>query len=166
MAVKATGASGSNLALAGCHDSTLAAVLASLGALERENAKWPPFTSSLAIELFRDEVDTPVSPQKQEEQGPSSPWLYKPSGPSDSDASADLPPSNPSNKIKPLESRTYHRLRPPALQRPPRVHSRLRPPRQPPPQRPYLLYFCKHTPPFSHITASGSDIACIALGGV
>ena len=149
MAVKATGASGPKLALARCHNSTLAAVLASLGALEGENAKWPPFTSSHAMELFRDEVDTPVSPQKQEEQGPSSPWLYK-----------------PIKQDQPLESRTYHRLRPPALQRPPRVHSRLRPPRQPPPHRPYLLYSSKHTPPFSHINASGSDIAWIALGGV
>ena len=114
MAVKATGASGPNLAIAGCHDSTLAAVLASLGALEGENAKWPPFTSSLAMVLFRAEVDTPVSPQKQEEQGPSSPWLYKPSGPSDSDASADLPPTNPSNKINlsnPAHTTAYVRLR-------------------------------------------------------
>lgn len=39
--------------LSGCHDTTLAGVLASLGAYET-NA-WPPFTSHIAIELFREE---------------------------------------------------------------------------------------------------------------
>jgi acid phosphatase len=39
------------LALSGCHDTTLAAVLASLGAFENE--KWPPYTSHIALELFR-----------------------------------------------------------------------------------------------------------------
>ncbi|KAK0623606.1 putative acid phosphatase [Immersiella caudata] len=37
--------------LSGCHDTTLAAVLASLGAYET-NA-WPPFTSHIAVEMFR-----------------------------------------------------------------------------------------------------------------
>ena len=40
-----------NFALSGCHDSTLAAILSSLGAFDGE--KWPPYTSHLAIELFR-----------------------------------------------------------------------------------------------------------------
>ncbi|KAL5431592.1 hypothetical protein PMIN06_012261 [Paraphaeosphaeria minitans] len=39
------------LALSGCHDTTLAACLASLGAFDGE--KWPPFTSHIAFELFR-----------------------------------------------------------------------------------------------------------------
>jgi len=39
-------------ALSGCHDTTLAAMLASLGAFEGE--KWPPYTSSIAVELFRE----------------------------------------------------------------------------------------------------------------
>ncbi|KAF2793700.1 phosphoglycerate mutase-like protein [Melanomma pulvis-pyrius CBS 109.77] len=39
------------LALSGCHDTTLAAVLTSLGAFDGE--KWPPFTSHIAFELFR-----------------------------------------------------------------------------------------------------------------
>lgn len=43
-------------ALFGCHDSTIAGALASLGALEGENNKWPSFTSSLAIELFYQSV--------------------------------------------------------------------------------------------------------------
>lgn len=37
-------------ALTGCHDTTLAAILSSLGAFN--NMEWPPFTSSVAIELF------------------------------------------------------------------------------------------------------------------
>ena len=39
------------LALSGCHDTTLAAVLASLGAFNGE--KWPPYTSHIALELFK-----------------------------------------------------------------------------------------------------------------
>lgn len=39
------------LAMSGCHDTTLAAVLASLGAFDGE--KWPSFTSHIAVELFR-----------------------------------------------------------------------------------------------------------------
>ena len=39
------------LALSGCHDTTLAAVLASLGAFQGE--AWPPYTSHIALELFR-----------------------------------------------------------------------------------------------------------------
>ena len=39
--------------LSGSHDSTLAAILASLGAFEGENGIWPSYTSSLAVELFK-----------------------------------------------------------------------------------------------------------------
>jgi acid phosphatase len=39
------------LALSGCHDTTLAAILTSLGAFENE--KWPPYTSHIAIEMFK-----------------------------------------------------------------------------------------------------------------
>jgi acid phosphatase len=38
-------------AMSGCHDTTLAAALVSLGAFENE--KWPPFTSHLAFEMFK-----------------------------------------------------------------------------------------------------------------
>lgn len=38
-------------ALSGCHDTTLAAILTSLGAFDGET--WPPFTSHIAVELFR-----------------------------------------------------------------------------------------------------------------
>lgn len=37
--------------MSGCHDITLAAMLSSLGAFEGE--KWPPYTSHIAVELFR-----------------------------------------------------------------------------------------------------------------
>ena len=52
------------IALFGCHDSTLAAILASLGVLEGQHHTWPSFTSSLAIELFRD-VDRPARFQRE-----------------------------------------------------------------------------------------------------
>ncbi|KAI9737707.1 MAG: hypothetical protein M1818_005711 [Claussenomyces sp. TS43310] len=39
------------LGLSGCHDTTLASALASLGAFENEN--WPPYTSHIALELFK-----------------------------------------------------------------------------------------------------------------
>lgn len=37
-------------AMSGCHDTTLAAILASVGGFQDES--WPPFTSSVALELF------------------------------------------------------------------------------------------------------------------
>jgi acid phosphatase len=42
-------------ALSGCHDTTLAGLVASMGAFENE--KWPPYTSSVAIELFSTTAD-------------------------------------------------------------------------------------------------------------
>ena len=41
--------------MSGCHDTTLAGVLASLGAFDRD--EWPPFTSHIAIELFKREAN-------------------------------------------------------------------------------------------------------------
>ena len=38
--------------LSGCHDTTLAAILASLGCFQ--GGKWPPYTSHIAFELFRE----------------------------------------------------------------------------------------------------------------
>ncbi|KAJ5681187.1 hypothetical protein N7536_012326 [Penicillium majusculum] len=37
-------------AMSGCHDTTLAAILSSVGGFQ--NQSWPPFTSSVAVELF------------------------------------------------------------------------------------------------------------------
>jgi acid phosphatase len=61
------------LAMSGCHDTTLAAVLTSLGAFDGE--KWPPFTSHIALELFRQkklpEPSASIEPAKPVEQRPS-----------------------------------------------------------------------------------------------
>ncbi|CAK3801989.1 phosphoglycerate mutase [Lecanosticta acicola] len=46
------------MTLAGCHDTTIAATLATLGAFEYDKNKWPNFTSSIAFELFKAK-DTP-----------------------------------------------------------------------------------------------------------
>ncbi|KAI0016666.1 phosphoglycerate mutase-like protein [Xylariomycetidae sp. FL0641] len=45
------GATPVRFGLSGCHDTTLASVLASLGAFEGD--RWPPYTSHIAIEMFR-----------------------------------------------------------------------------------------------------------------
>ncbi|KAG9253943.1 histidine acid phosphatase [Emericellopsis atlantica] len=45
--------------LSGCHDTTLAAILSSLGTFGHK--QWPPFTSHVAIELFR-HTTTPDKP--------------------------------------------------------------------------------------------------------
>lgn len=50
---------GIKLGLSGCHDTTLAGVLASLGTFE--HGDWPPFTSHIAIEMFRKSTPTPPS---------------------------------------------------------------------------------------------------------
>lgn len=41
------------ISLNGCHDTTIAATLAALGAFNVEKDKWPNFTSNIAFELFR-----------------------------------------------------------------------------------------------------------------
>ncbi|KAF1914614.1 histidine phosphatase superfamily [Ampelomyces quisqualis] len=46
-------------AMSGCHDTTLAAALVSLGAFEGE--KWPPFTSHIAFEMFKKRSTVPVA---------------------------------------------------------------------------------------------------------
>ncbi|KAI1485335.1 putative acid phosphatase [Biscogniauxia mediterranea] len=58
--------------LSGCHDTTLAAVLSSLGAFNTD--KWPPYTSHIAIELFRKSGRNDSSPaQGQQLTTPSPP---------------------------------------------------------------------------------------------
>ncbi|KAK3699792.1 hypothetical protein LTR37_016301 [Vermiconidia calcicola] len=41
------------ISLAGCHDTTIAAALTSLGAMDATKDKWPNFTSNIAFELFK-----------------------------------------------------------------------------------------------------------------
>lgn len=54
------GETGITFALSGCHDTTLAAVLASFGAIDvgTGGEAWPPFTSHIAVELFREKGRT------------------------------------------------------------------------------------------------------------
>jgi acid phosphatase len=47
-------------AMSGCHDTTLAAALVSLGAFENE--KWPPFTSHIALEMFKKRAASSTRP--------------------------------------------------------------------------------------------------------
>ena len=55
------GEQGIKMAISGCHDTTLGAVLASLGTFDGEEMRWPPYTSHIALELFRSENTTPRS---------------------------------------------------------------------------------------------------------
>lgn len=50
------GETGIIFALSGCHDTTLAGFLSSFGAFN--NDPWPPYTSHIAVELFRDKSGT------------------------------------------------------------------------------------------------------------
>ncbi|KAF1942959.1 phosphoglycerate mutase-like protein [Clathrospora elynae] len=63
-------------AMSGCHDTTLAGVLTSLGAFEGE--KWPPFTSHIAVEMFRKRSATGLpqtaSPVQQTSTSQSQSW--------------------------------------------------------------------------------------------
>ena len=45
------------MAFSGGHDSTIMGILGSYGALEGEHRVWPPYSSSVAVELFRDKRD-------------------------------------------------------------------------------------------------------------
>lgn len=56
-------------AMSGCHDTTLAAILGSLDAFD---GKWPPFTSSVAIELFT-KTEAESQSQSQTNDDASSP---------------------------------------------------------------------------------------------
>lgn len=67
-------------ALSGCHDTTLAAVLTSMGAFEGE--AWPPYTSHIAIELFKSKIDpTPATTSTSPSHSPSSSWWSSLFGP-------------------------------------------------------------------------------------
>ncbi|OTA98920.1 hypothetical protein M426DRAFT_27991 [Hypoxylon sp. CI-4A] len=61
------GATPIRFGLSGCHDTTLAAVLASLGAYN--TGKWPPYTSHIAIEMFRKSDSTASKQASPLQQG-------------------------------------------------------------------------------------------------
>jgi len=65
------------ISLSGCHDTTLAAILSSLGAYDLKKDKWPPYTSSIAIELFKHR-SSPSSPSPSGTLWPSrdKSWWY------------------------------------------------------------------------------------------
>jgi acid phosphatase len=58
--------------MSGCHDTTLAATLASLGCYEGE--KWPPFTSHIAFELFKKTAAAAPKIEKTTQQQQTSLW--------------------------------------------------------------------------------------------
>ncbi|KAK8090161.1 acid phosphatase [Apiospora hydei] len=60
---KGTAATPIRFGLSGCHDTTLAGVLASLGAFEGD--KWPPYTSHIAVEMFHKTDHKRPSPSAQ-----------------------------------------------------------------------------------------------------
>ncbi|CAI6082157.1 unnamed protein product [Clonostachys chloroleuca] len=61
---------GIRFTMSGCHDTTLAGALASLGALE---GGWPPFTSHIAFELFR-HASAPAPSPSSASSSPTS-WI-------------------------------------------------------------------------------------------
>ncbi|KAF2124847.1 phosphoglycerate mutase-like protein [Dothidotthia symphoricarpi CBS 119687] len=77
------------LALSGCHDTTLAAALTSLGAFGEE--KWPPFTSHIAFELFRKRGAPTLSKTIPAAQPKSQSWWSSLFG----SAKAGIAPSEP-----------------------------------------------------------------------
>lgn len=66
-------------ALSGCHDTTLAGLLSSYGAFDN---KWPPYTSHIAIELFREAELNPEKPSSFEFKSLLSPFIQKYNPPS------------------------------------------------------------------------------------
>ena len=89
-------ANGQNVqfALSGCHDTTLAALLASMGAFQGE--QWPPYTSHIAVELFRKGASsTPVSGRVQPQSSNTTSWWSSFFGPA---ANILTPSSSPSSR--------------------------------------------------------------------
>lgn len=66
--VKRTQGEGFKVSLNGCHDTTLAAMLASFGAYDVDKDKWPPYTSSIAVELFKSR-SAPATPTSTSPSG-------------------------------------------------------------------------------------------------
>lgn len=112
------GETGITFALSGCHDTTLAAVLTSFGAFKGE--AWPPYTSHIAIELFRDKEGTypeqrtkgdfamTTMQKKVEKTSPANPgWFAAMLGlGTGTDPSSTSLPSTPSGPANPSRSPT------------------------------------------------------------
>lgn len=102
-------------AMSGCHDTTIAAIL---GSLDVFDGKWPPFTSSVAIELFTraeaDQSSDEASPKKT--TGFLSGLLGSSSSPAPSLAKPSTLARTPLSDIpdtlrKPMQEKHYVRVR-------------------------------------------------------
>ena len=56
------------MALSGCHDSSIVGLVSSLGLLMAQERTWPPYGSSVAVELFRERGNLAV--EENDEVGP------------------------------------------------------------------------------------------------
>ena len=78
--VKRTQNESFKVSLNGCHDTTLAATLASFGAFDVEKDQWPPYTSSISVELFKSRsatgASTPTSPSGAVWPSKEKTWWY------------------------------------------------------------------------------------------
>ncbi|TKA24495.1 hypothetical protein B0A50_06652 [Salinomyces thailandicus] len=70
------------MGLAGCHDTTIAATLASLGAFDVAKDTWPKYTSSIAFELFQKRPATnSTASSVMKDSSPTRPSLLSPRTP-------------------------------------------------------------------------------------
>ncbi|GAB7353199.1 hypothetical protein MBLNU459_g3722t1 [Dothideomycetes sp. NU459] len=99
-------------ALSGCHDTTLAAVLASMGAYEGE--PWPPYTSHIAIELFK-EKKASTSATTATSHSPSGSWWSTLFGPAKNILTPTVSSRTPAHELPASEKQKlddyYVRLR-------------------------------------------------------
>ena len=104
---KQTGETPLKFAMSGCHDTTLAALLCSVGAFD--DRPWPPYTSHIAFELFKDKepslrVTSPsTEPTSTAASSSSGSWLGSIFGSSPTKAK---PVSPSTSSRKPLDEMT------------------------------------------------------------
>jgi acid phosphatase len=101
-------------AMSGCHDTTLAALLTSLGAFDGES--WPPFTSHVAVEMFRKKSEvlpkaptaalTPTADMERQALASKPGWLAGMLGLS----STPKPTVKPGPEISSIGRRPHHSL--------------------------------------------------------
>jgi len=84
------------IALFGGHDSTVAAILASLGALEGDNGTWPGYGSSVVVELFK---DTRLAPRASCSEGGTMQSLKERSNVGSIETSVDADPRTTSGPL-------------------------------------------------------------------
>ncbi|KAJ9662765.1 hypothetical protein H2198_001214 [Neophaeococcomyces mojaviensis] len=124
------GETGIAFAMSGCHDTTLGGVLSSLGAFENE--PWPPYTSHIAFELFREKSraypdprsSTSISlqsqvqsqikaqPQSKDTPAPKPGWLAGMLGLGSSSPSSSTTPEQITDSALKADQSTYISRRP------------------------------------------------------